>query len=58
MEEPQGCEYREHEGQSRCHKLCELGQTLCPYHRLLIQQTGAELNTITQTYQTPRAYRE
>jgi len=57
-EEPAGCNHRESEHETTCNKVCNPGETLCPYHKLLTQQTGAELNTVTKTYQTPRAYRE
>ena len=57
-ETPAGCEYREHEGTSTCNKVCNAGQKLCPYHQLLTQQNGAELNTVTKTYQTPRGYQK
>lgn len=57
-EEPQACQYREHEHQSTCNKVCNPGYVLCPFHQLLTCQTGAELNTVTRTYQTPRGYQE
>lgn len=56
--EQEGCQYREHEGQSTCKKVCSPGYQLCPYHQLLTCQTGAELNTVTKTYQIPRGYQE
>jgi hypothetical protein len=54
----QGCQYREHEGQSTCNKLCNPGETLCPYHQILTAEAGAELDTVTKTYKTPRGYQQ
>jgi hypothetical protein len=53
---PNGCTYREHKGTSTCNKLCDAGETLCPFHLLL---TSKQTNDSTRKAdQTPRGYRE
>jgi len=54
--EPEGCQYRESEGQSRCNKICSPGQILCPYHLLLKEAEPAKQQR--RSYATPRGYRE
>lgn len=51
----QGCQYREHEGQSMCHKVCDPGETLCPFHRLM---TSHNLKEEKSAVKTPRGYSE
>jgi len=34
-EEPQGCQHKEQAGETTCNKICDAGETLCPYHKLL-----------------------
>lgn len=38
-----GCQYREHDGEAPCNKLCDAGQEFCPHHLLLLieKRTGA-----------------
>jgi len=57
-----GCQHREHEGASLCNKVCDRGQTRCPFHRLLAESetnpTSAKPPRSARSYQMPRAYRE
>ena len=36
-----GCSHREHEHTAPCNKLCEPGETQCPYHQLLAHAAAA-----------------
>ena len=58
MDEPQGCTHREHKGAAACHKLCEPGQELCPFHRLLAENKTSSRKPpqTATTHKTPRAY--
>lgn len=57
-----GCQHQENDGASKCNKVCDPGQTLCPFHRLLADNppdtTKAKPPKTVQSFKTPRAYRE
>jgi hypothetical protein len=62
---PQGCQYREHAGESTCNKVCDRGETLCPFHKLLADHTTSKdgptaerMREATRSTKTPRAYTE
>lgn len=61
-ETPAGCLHRDHPAAARCNKLCDAGETFCPYHLLLqaVELDAAKRKPAqaAQTYKTPRAYRE
>lgn len=57
-ETPAGCQHRDHPTAGKCNKLCDAGETLCPYHRLLEMTAAQPDQKPAQTYKTPRAYRE
>ena len=60
-ETPAGCQHQENPAASKCNKLCDPGETLCPYHLLLAAvELDAEKRKPqpAQTYKTPRAYLE
>jgi hypothetical protein len=52
-----GCQYRQHEGESTCNKICDPGQTLCPFHLLLTTHELQEAKS-PQSFKTPRGYTE
>jgi hypothetical protein len=63
-DEPQGCRHLEQEG-GHCNKVCDAGQTLCPYHLLSVQaQAGkrkppaAAAEDGNRRFRTPRGYDE
>lgn len=61
-----GCQHREHEGATRCNKLCDPDQTLCPFHKLLLTSHGRpkdgpvaeRMREATRPLKTPRGYQE
>lgn len=58
---PHGCQYREHKLQTACHKVCDPGQTLCPFHLLLTSEDGPtaeRMRQATRLVKTPRGYTE
>lgn len=64
MDAPEGCQYREHEGESTCNKVCDRGETFCPFHKLLVNHaakdgpTAGRMREATRPIQTPRGYTE
>lgn len=59
-EDQQGCTHREHKGAAACNKLCDPGQDLCPFHKLLADNRESPTNPKppqpARTHKTPRAY--
>lgn len=64
MSDETGCQYRENPAASRCNKLCDPGQRLCPYHLLLSSHepkdgpTAERMRQATRPVKTPRGYSE
>jgi hypothetical protein len=60
----EGCQYREHKGESTCNKICDPGQTLCPFHLLITSTrpsdgpTAKRMREATRPVKTPRGYTE
>ncbi len=62
-EERAGCVYRDHPGTATCNKICDAGQTLCPFHLLLTtsshdKTTEERMREATRPLKTPRGYQE
>ena len=61
-EERAGCLYRDHFGAAACNKICDDGQTLCPFHLLLTspehKTTEQRMREATRPTKTPRGYEE
>lgn len=64
-----GCQYREHDDEGTCNKVCDPGQRFCPHHLLFMATSGSkEPNWREKTtkdggiqwtaLKTPRGYQE
>ena len=54
---PHGCQYREHKDGVECHKVCDPGQSLCPFH-LMLTSHDAEQGKEPRAMKTPKGYTE